>query len=115
MNSQSTANNGTIFFWSIVCKASVAFVFIMLMVVAGIIRIDAQRVYGVASRTTVVSTGSGTAVRRTTVVAAPVGLCCGYIAVLPVGYRVVGGGIFMYGSVRYRATFYQGRTVYIRI
>lgn len=115
MNSQSTANNGSVFFWPLVSKASVGFVFIVLMVVSGIVRIDAQRVYGVASRTTVVSTGSGTAVRKTTVVAAPARLCCGYIAVLPVGYRVVGGGIFVVGSVRYRATFYQGRTVYIRI
>lgn len=115
MNSQSTANNGKVFFGSLARKASVGFVLTVLMVVAGIIRIDAQRVYGVASRTTVVSTGSGTAVRRTTVVAAPARLCCGYIGVLPVGYRAVGGGIFVVGSVRYRATFYQGRTVYIRI
>ncbi len=115
MNSQETANNSIGFLWSFARKASVGFVFIVLVAVSGIIRIDAQRVYGVASRTTVVSTGSGTAVRRTTVVAAPARLCCGYIAVLPGGYRVVGGGIFVVGSVRYRATFYQGRTVYIRI
>jgi hypothetical protein len=78
----------------------------------------AQRVYGVASRTTVVSNGRTTVVHKTTVATGgvhAVGLPSGYIAVLPGGYRVVGGGIYMVGSVRYRATFYQGRTVYIRL
>ena len=79
---------------------------------------NAQRVYGVsaARRTTVVSNGSTTVARSTTVVAArPVGLPAGYIAVLPAGYRVVTGGFYMVGSVRYRAQFYQGRTVYVRV
>ena len=87
-----------------------------LMLIGSVAPVDAQRVYGVASRTTVVHTNSGAVVHKTTAVAVrPAGLCCGYIAVLPGGYRVVGGGIYMVGTVRYRATFYQGRTVYIRL
>jgi hypothetical protein len=105
-----------------------------LLFLASVERSNAQRVYGVsatrrttvvsngstavARRTTVVSNGSTTAVHRTTAVAAPVravGLPSGYIAVLPAGYRVVSGGFYMVGSVRYRASFYQGRTVYIRV
>lgn len=38
-----------------------------------------------------------------------------YIAVLPAGYRVVTGDYYLAGGIRYRATFYQGRTVYIRL
>ena len=89
---------------------------ISLMLVASVVPGDAQRVYGVASRTTVVHGPNTTVVHKTTAVAVrPAGLCCGYIGVLPGGYRAVGGGIYMVGSVRYRATFYQGRTVYIRL
>jgi hypothetical protein len=100
---------------------------------AGATRLDAQ-MYGVARRTTVVAGPNGVA-RRTTVagpngvasrttVAGPggvasrtvaAGLPSGYLGVLPVGYRAVGGGIYMAGGVRYRARFYQGRTVYVRI
>ena len=93
-----------------------------LVLLASVEPNNAQRVYGVSAtrHTTVVAHGGSTAVvRRTTVVAAPARgvavLPHGYIAVLPVGYRVVGGGIFIAGSVRYRATFYNGRTVYIRL
>src|ERR1051325_6372972 len=93
-----------------------------LVFAASVSRTNAQRVYGVSAtrHTTVVSNGHTTVARSTTVVAAgrPVGAVAfphGYIAVLPSGYRVVSGGYYMVGSVRYRATFYQGRTVYVRI
>ena len=116
MINQSTASNNGILLSSLGGKVFVGLVFMALMLVASITSIDAQRVYGVASRTTVVSTGSGTVVHKSTAVAVrPGGLCCGYIAVLPGGYRAVGGGVYVVGSVRYRATFYQGRTVYIRL
>ena len=89
--------------------------------------LSAARVYGVPPRRTavVVAPAPRTVVvapaPRAVVVApthvAVVGLPAGYIAVLPTGYRVamVGGAQCYYvGSVRYRATFYQGRTVYVR-
>jgi ferric-dicitrate binding protein FerR (iron transport regulator) len=80
--------------------------------------VSAQRVYGVsARRTTVVATGSGVAVRSTTVVAGRPALPGGYIAVLPGGYRTVvvrGARYYTVGGIYYRASFYQGRTVYIR-
>jgi len=116
MNSQSTASSKGLLFSSLGSKVFFGLMFMALMLVASFTRIEAQRVYGVASRTTVVHTGSGTVVHKSTAVAVrPGGLCCGYIAVLPGGYRAIGGGIYMAGSVRYRATFYQGRTVYIRL
>ncbi len=75
------------------------------------------QVYGVARRTTVVHGSSGTAVRSTTVVAGRPALPSGYIAVLPGGYRAVvvrGARYYTVGGIYYRATFYQGRTVYVR-
>ena len=85
---------------------------------AGVAAVTAgAQVYGVARRTTVVHGSSGTAVRSTTVVAGRPGLPSGYIAVLPGGYRAVvvrGARYYTVGGVYYRATFYQGRTVYVR-
>jgi hypothetical protein len=88
----------------------------------------AQRtVYGVSTRSTVVVAGhpSGGAVvvsqPKTVVVAsapAAVRLPSGYIAVLPAGHTIVmvGGARYYYvGGVHYRAEFYQGRTVYVRV
>ena len=49
---------------------------------------------------------------------AVVGLPSGYIAVLPTGYRVVtvsGARYYYVGGIHYRATFYQGRTCYVRV
>lgn len=92
---------------------------VALVLFANAVNSNAQRVYGVASRTTVATNGHTTVVHRSTVVATGgahvAALPHGYIAVLPGGYRAIGGGIYMAGSVRYRATFYQGRTVYIRL
>jgi hypothetical protein len=88
--------------------------------------LSAARVYGVPPRRTAVVVAPARAVVVTpaprAVVVAPahvavVGLPAGYIAVLPTGYRVAmvsGAQCYYVGSVRYRATFYQGRTVYIR-
>jgi hypothetical protein len=113
-------------------RALVAVALAGFALTAGASRLEAQ--YGVARRTTVVAGPNGVA-RRTTVagpngvasrttVAGPggvasrttvAGLPSGYYGALPSGYRVMGGGIYMAGGVRYRARFYQGRTVYVRI
>jgi len=115
MNSHRTEINNVLF-TSGRGGISAGLILTALMLIGSVATADAQRVYGVASRTTVVHTNSGTVVHKTTAVAVrPAALPHGYIAVLPHGYRVVGGGIFMVGTVRYRATFYQGRTVYIRL
>ena len=113
-------------------RALLALAFAGFALTAGAARLEAQ--YGVARRTTVVATPHGAAARSTTVVAGPngvaarsttvvaggrpVGLPAGYIAVLPAGYRSVmyrGSSCYMAGGVYYRASFYQGRTVYIRL
>ena len=55
------------------------------------------------------------------VVVAPapvVAMPAGYIAVLPHGYTMVtvhGGRYYYAGGVHYQATFYQGRTCYVRV
>ena len=91
--------------------------------------VRAQRtVYGVPARTTVVV---APAPRPVVVVPAPrpvvvapapavagIALPSGYIAVLPTGYRVVtvsGSRYYLAGGIHYRATFYQGRTCYVRV
>lgn len=78
-----------------------------------------RTVYGVApARTTVVV---APAPRPVVVAPAPpvvVGLPSGYIAVLPAGYRMVtvsGARYYYVGGIHYRATFYQGRTCYVRV
>ena len=86
----------------------------------------ATRVYGVSTRSTVVVAAPRPVVvvpvpKAVVVAPAPVavvGLPAGYIAVIPAGYTivVVGGARYYYvGGVHYRAAFYQGRTVYIRV
>src|SRR6185503_8360073 len=91
----------------------------MLLLLLNVVSVRAQSVYGVSTRRTVVSNGSTTVVRKTTVVAgAHPAMCAGCIGVLPVGYRAVvvhGGHYFMVGGIYYRPQFYQGRTVYIRV
>jgi hypothetical protein len=55
------------------------------------------------------------------VVVAPapvVAMPAGYIAVLPVGYTTVtvhGARYYYAGGIHYKATFYQGRTCYMRV
>lgn len=87
------------------------------------------QVYGVAKKTTVVSTPHGTAAvskttvvagggtaTKTTVVTTGSGLPHGYIAVLPGGYRAVtvsGVRYYSVGGIYYRPQMYQGRTVYV--
>jgi hypothetical protein len=47
-----------------------------------------------------------------------VGLPAGYIAVLPAEYQMVtvsGARYYYAGGIHYRATFYQGRTCYMRV
>jgi hypothetical protein len=118
---QITATNNKLLFDSRRGRVFFGLIIMALIVLASVARISAQRVYGVsARRTTVVSNGSTTVARSTTVVTVgrpvqPMALPRGYIAVLPSGYRVVSGGYYMVGSIRYRAQFYQGRTVYVRI
>ena len=85
----------------------------------------ATRVYGVATKPTVVVAAPRPVVvvappRAVVVAPAPavVGLPSGYIAVIPAGYTivVVGGARYYYvGGIHYRAQFYQGRTVYVRV
>jgi hypothetical protein len=93
----------------------------------------AQRVYGVSTKSTVVVAAPRPVVvvpppravvvapaRAVVVAPAPavVGLPAGYIAVIPTGYTivVVGGARYYYvGGIHYRAEFYQGRTVYVRV
>lgn len=118
----ATATNNALLLNSRRDRVFFGLVIMALVLLASVARINAQRVYGVSAtrHTTVVSHGSTTVARSTTVVATgrpvqPVALPHGYIAVLPAGYRVVSGGYYVVGSVRYRATFYQGRTVYVRI
>jgi hypothetical protein len=98
------------------------------MLVASVSAVRAQ-VYGVAKKTTVVSTPHGTAavskttvvtgggtVSKTTVVTTGGGLPHGYIAVLPGGYRMVtvsGVRYYSVGGIYYRPQMYQGRTVYV--
>ena len=122
MNRQITATDNGLIFNSREGRLFFGLIFMVLLFLTSVAPINAQRVYGVSAtrHTTVVSHGSTTVARSTTVVTAgrpmqPMALPHGYIAVLPSGYRVVSGGYYMVGSVRYRASFYQGRTVYIRI
>lgn len=119
MNRQITTTNNELSFNSRRGRVFFGLIIMALVFLASAARINAQRVYGVAARsTTVVSNGSTAVVRQTTVVAGtarPAQLPAGYISVLPAGYRVVSGGYYMAGGVRYRAQFYQGRTVYVRI
>jgi hypothetical protein len=113
--------------WS---KALVRAAVLGAVLLAGVSVAQAQ-VYGVARKTTVVSTPHGTAaVSKTTVVAGGgtaskttvvVGgstLPHGYIAVLPGGYRVVtvsGVRYYSVGGIYYRPQMYQGRTVYVAV
>lgn len=123
MISQITSTNNELLFNSRRGRVFFGLMIMALVCLASVARINAQRVYGVSAtrRTTVVSNGSTTVARSTTTVVAtgrpvqPMALPHGYIAVLPAGYRVVSGGYYMVGSIRYRAQFYQGRTVYVRI
>jgi hypothetical protein len=132
MMRQVTATNNKLLFVSRRGRMLLGLMMMALIVLASVARINAQRVYGVsarrttvvsngstavARRTTAVSTGSTAVVRRTTVVGAarPAVIGGGYISVLPAGYRVVSGGYYMAGGIRYRAQFYQGRTVYVRV
>lgn len=112
-------------------RALIALALAGFALTAGAARLEAQ--YGVARRTTVVATPHGVAARSTTVVAGPHGVAAhsttvvaggrpslpnGYIGALPAGYRSVmyrGSSCYMAGGVYYRASFYQGRTVYIRL
>lgn len=99
----------------------------VLGVTVGPLAVSAAVVYGVPPRRTVVVAPAPRAVvvapapRAVVVAPAPVavvGLPSGYIAVLPTGYRVVmvsGARYYYVGGVHYRATFYQGRTVYVRV
>jgi hypothetical protein len=89
------------------------------------------QVYGVAKKTTVVSTPHGTAAvtkttvvgaggtaSKTTVVSTGGAMPHGYIAVLPGGYRAVtisGVHYFTVGGIYYRPQIYQGRTVYVAV
>jgi hypothetical protein len=89
------------------------------------------QVYGVAKKTTVVSTPHGTAAvtkttvvgaggtaSKTTVVSTGGAMPHGYIAVLPGGYRAVtisGVRYFTVGGIYYRPQIYQGRTVYVAV
>jgi hypothetical protein len=89
------------------------------------------QVYGVAKKTTVVSTPHGTAAvtkttvvgaggtaSKTTVVSTGGAMPHGYIAVLPGGYRAVTvSGVHYYtaGGIYYRPQIYQGRTVYVAV
>jgi len=93
------------------------------------VSIARAQVYGVAKKTTVVSTPHGTAAvskttvvtgggtaTKTTVVTTGGGLPHGYIAVLPGGYRAVtvsGVRYYSVGGIYYRPQMYQGRTVYV--
>jgi hypothetical protein len=56
---------------------------------------------------------------RPAVVPAPVvALPAGYLAVLPVGYTTVtvrGARYYYAGGIHCKATFYQGRTCYVRV
>jgi hypothetical protein len=86
----------------------------------GTIPARSQSVYGVATRRTVVTTGSTTVARRTTVVTTGghPALCPGCIGALPGGYRAVvvsGTRYYVAGGIYYRPQFYQGRTVYVRV
>ena len=90
--------------------------------------VRAQRtVYGVPARGAAVVAPPPRAVvvapapRAVVVVPAPVvvvAMPAGYIAVLPAGYRIVtvsGARYYYVGGIHYRATFYQGRTCYVRV
>ncbi len=95
------------------------------------VSVTRAQVYGVAKKTTVVSTPHGTAAvsqttvvtgggtaTKTTVVAGGSTLPHGYIAVLPGGYRVVtvsGVRYYTVGGIYYRPQMYQGRTVYVAV
>ena len=85
----------------------------------GAVAARSQSVYGVATRRTVVTTGSTTVARRTTVVTGGhSALCPGCIGALPGGYRAVvvsGNRYYVAGGIYYRPQFYQGRTVYVRV
>jgi len=112
-------------------RALLALVLAGFALTAGAARLEAQ--YGVARRTTVVAGPHGAAARSTTVVHGPNEVAAhsttvvaggrpalpnGYIGTLPAGYRSVmyrGSSCYMAGGVYYRASFYQGRTVYIRL
>lgn len=118
---QATAtNNGMLFNSRRLDRALFGLIILGLVFSASVALINAQRVYGVGAvrRTTVVSNGSTAVVRRTTVVGGAGGgavVRTGHIYSLPGGYRAVGGGYYMAGGIRYRAQFYQGRTVYVRV
>ncbi|MGC1448822.1 MAG: hypothetical protein WA830_02180 [Candidatus Sulfotelmatobacter sp.] len=93
------------------------------------VSIARAQVYGVAKKTTVVSTPHGTAAvskttvvtgggtaTKTTVVTTGNTLPHGYIAVLPGGYHAVyvsGVRYYTVGGVYYRPQMYQGHTVYV--
>jgi hypothetical protein len=95
------------------------------------VSIARAQVYGVAKKTTVVSTPHGTAAvskttvvtgggtaTKTTVVTTGGALPHGYIAVLPGGYHAVmvsGVRYYTVGGVYYRPQMYQGRTVYVAV
>jgi hypothetical protein len=91
-----------------------------LLLSLGAVAARSQSVYGVATRRTVVTTGSTTVARRTTVVTTGghPALCPGCIGTLPGGYRAVvvsGTRYYVVGGIYYRPQFYQGRTVYVRV
>jgi hypothetical protein len=85
----------------------------------------ATTVYGVSTKSTVVVVAPRPVVvvpppRAVVVAPAPavVGLPAGYIAVVPAGYKIVvvgGARYYFVGGIYYRAEFYQGRTVYVRV
>lgn len=83
------------------------------------VSVAGAQVYGVAKKTTVVSTPHGTAaVSKTTVVVGGSALPHGYVAVLPGGYRAVtvsGVRYYSVGGIYYRPQIYQGRTVYVAV
>ena len=98
---------------------ALTFTFLLLLSL-GAVPARSQSVYGVATRRTVVTTGSTTVARRTTVVTTGghPALCPGCIGALPGGYRAVvvsGTRYYVAGGIYYRPQFYQGRTVYVRV
>ena len=86
--------------------------------------LSAHTVYGVPARGAVVVAPARPVVvvpppRPVVVAPAPVvAMPAGYIAVLPHGYTMVtvhGARYYYAGGVHYQATFYQGRTCYVRV
>lgn len=114
----TTNNQASLFNSRLLGRVVFGLIIMCLALLASAAQGNAQVVYGVSARRTTVVRSSTAVVHGTTVVTAQASAAVippGYIAVLPAGYRVVGGGIYLANAVRYRSLFHRGRTAYARI